>query len=203
MIGIINYGMGNLASVKNAFDYLKIESEIINTPGELKSVDKIVLPGVGAFGRAMENLNSLGFTNEIKEFVVVNRKPILGICLGMQLLLDSSTEHGSFSGLGIVQGRVLFFGNEIVGMPIPHMGWNNVIYNQDSKLYKDIEPSPSYYFVHSYYCKLDNPGHVSATTEYGINFHSSIENEHIYGCQFHPEKSQKNGLAIFKNFDSL
>lgn len=203
MIGIINYGMGNLASVKNAFDYLHIKSVIIDDPAELKKMTKIVLPGVGAFGMAMENLNKTGFSNAVKEFVLAEKKPILGICLGMQLLFDSSTEHGNHAGLGIVNGRSLFFGEKITGLPIPHMGWNDVAYNEHSKLFKNIEPSPSYYFVHSYYCKADNPAYASGITNYGIDFHSSIEHEQIFGCQFHPEKSQKNGLAVFKNFDSL
>lgn len=203
MIGIINYGMGNLASVKNAFDYLNINSTIISIPDQLKHMDKIVLPGVGAFGMAMENLNKTGFSDAIKKIVLVQKKPILGICLGMQLLLNSSTEHGEHTGLGIINGKVLFFGDKITDQPIPHMGWNDVLYNNRSKLYNNIEPSPTYYFVHSYYCKLDDPVYASGITNYGIDFDSSIEKEHIFGCQFHPEKSQKNGLAIFKNFDSL
>lgn len=203
MIGIINYGMGNLASVKNALEYLSISCKIISSPDELREADKIILPGVGAFGMAMDNLNKSGFSAEIKELVLEKKKPILGICLGMQLLLDQSVEHGKHKGLSIVNGEVLFFGDAISGQPIPHMGWNDVEQKKDSVLYKTIDGPVSYYFVHSYYCQLNNVQEVAGITNYGIAFHSSIESGHIFGCQFHPEKSQKNGLSIFKNFNSF
>lgn len=203
MIGIVNYGMGNLASVKNAFDYLSISSKIISNPNELGNVDKIVLPGVGAFGMAIENLNNTGFAEAIQEYVIDKEVPILGLCLGMQLLLDHSTEHGSHVGLGIVKGQVKFFGEIINDMPIPHMGWNNVHFSEESRMFQNIGSSPDYYFVHSYYCQLENPAEASGITNYGIDFHSSLEKDHVFGCQFHPEKSQKAGLSIFKNFNNI
>ncbi len=203
MIGIINYGMGNLASVRNSFDYLGIKSKIIDNPINLVEVDKILLPGVGAFGMAMDNLNKTGFSDAIKELVQVNKKPILGICLGMQLLLESSTEHGIHKGLDLIKGQVLFFGKSIDNLTIPHIGWNEVTFNSKSTLSDNLTVTPTFYFVHSYYCKLKYPEHIAGTTDYGINFHSALEDKHIFGCQFHPEKSQKNGLAVFKNFNSL
>jgi glutamine amidotransferase len=203
MIGIVNYGMGNLASVKNALDYLSIPSKIIANPIELATVDKIILPGVGAFGMAMQNLKNTRFSLALKELVLEKKVPILGVCLGMQLLLASSTEHGNHEGLGIIDGKVLFLGEVIKDLPIPHMGWNEVEYAANSRIFKNIDPSSDYYFVHSYYCQLSNPVYVAGTTSYGIDFHSSLEKEHIFGCQFHPEKSQKSGLAIFKNFNTI
>ena len=201
--GIINYGMGNLASVKNALDHLNIEARIISEPGDLHKVDKIVLPGVGAFGMAMQNLDRSGFSDAIRELVLVKQKPIIGLCLGMQLLLDSSTEHGVHKGLGIVGGKVLFFGDAVSGLTVPHIGWNDVQYPDDTILFRGLEPAPDYYFVHSYYCLLDDQDHVAGTTTYGIPFHSSIANGHIFGCQFHPEKSQRCGLTLLKNFNSV
>ncbi|RYE53867.1 MAG: imidazole glycerol phosphate synthase subunit HisH [Sphingobacteriales bacterium] len=201
MIGIINYGMGNLASVRNALDHLSITCKIVSSPAELRDMDKIILPGVGAFGMAMENLDSTGFSEEIRELVLVKKKPLLGICLGMQLLLQRSVEHGEHNGLSIVNGDVLFFGDVISNQPIPHMGWNDVEHKKNSILYAGIEEKSSYYFVHSYYCKLSDKEDVAGSTNYGIDFDSSIEAGHIFGCQFHPEKSQKNGLNIFRNFN--
>lgn len=203
MIGIINYGMGNLASVQNAFDFIGVKSTIISNPGEISQMDKLVLPGVGAFGMAMENINKSGFADEIKESVLVKQKPIIGICLGMQLLLETSNEHGQHNGLGIIKGKVSYFGDSISNLPIPHMGWNNATAAKESILFKDIDPSASFYFVHSYFCQLAEESEVAAVTDYGITFHSSLAKGHIMGCQFHPEKSQKSGLQIFKNFNTL
>lgn len=202
MIGIINYGMGNLASVKSALDYLDIKNKIIDNPIELCKMDKIILPGVGAFGMAMENLNKLEFTPLIEEFVSVKQKPILGICLGMQLLLEKSTEHGNHQGLGLIQGYVKMFDKDQIKLPIPHVGWNTVIAEtRNNFLFENNDSSATYYFVHSYYCELKDYTTISGITEYGISFHSSIQKNNIFGCQFHPEKSQKNGLNIFKKFN--
>lgn len=203
MIGIVNYGMGNLASIKNSLDYLCIKSKIIENSADLNKVDKILLPGVGAYGMAMENLNKTGFSNVIRELVLNKKKPILGICLGMQLLLQSSTEYGFHKGLDIIQGRVLYFGQSISNLAIPHVGWNEVKFNNKSSIFNFLALDLTFYFVHSYYCELEYSEQVAGTTDYGITFHSALENENIFGCQFHPEKSQKNGLTIFKNFNSL
>lgn len=203
MIGIINYGMGNLASVKNALDFLNVKSTIIDDPDELRKVDKIILPGVGAFGMAMQNLHKSGFALAIQESVLVRKIPILGICLGMQLLFESSTEHGLNTGLGIADGRVLFLGEAFNSLPIPHIGWNSVEYNDRATLFNGLNKSPTYYFVHSYYCEILNPAQVAGVTEYGIIFHSSLEANNVFGCQFHPEKSQKNGLTVYSNFNKI
>ncbi|MHA4843887.1 imidazole glycerol phosphate synthase subunit HisH [Flavitalea antarctica] len=203
MIGIVNYGMGNLGSVKNALDFIEAPSRIISETAELKMVDKILLPGVGAFGMAMENLHRLGFAEAIKDLVLNTKVPILGVCLGMQLLFESSIEHGCHEGLGLIKGKVNSFKDVVSGLPIPHMGWNSVEFNPGARLFKSIGPSPNMYFVHSYFCKADAENDVSGTTEYGIRFQSSVESGHIFGCQFHPEKSQKDGLMIYKNFNSL
>lgn len=203
MIGIVNYGMGNLASVKNALDYLAIPSKIVSLPLELPQVDKILLPGVGAFGMAMENLRKIGFDDVIQELVVAKQMPILGVCLGMQLLLESSCEHGYHEGLKIIEGNVRFFGDSTKDIPIPHIGWNDVEHNIHSTLFDEVESSSSYYFVHSYYCELSHRDHVAGITHYGIAFDSALEHNNVFGCQFHPEKSQKNGLSLLRRFGAV
>jgi glutamine amidotransferase len=201
-IGIINYGMGNLASVLNAMNHLSVHAEIFADPAHINKYDKLILPGVGAFGQAMKNLKELGFEEKIKEAVLVKHKPILGICLGMQLLLSQSTEHGIHNGLDLVPGKVDDFAGMITGLPVPHVGWNDVKIN-NSRLFPDNSPqTPDFYFVHSFYCRLQEEQYVTGFTEYGITFHSMFEKENIAGCQFHPEKSQRHGLEIFKRFGS-
>lgn len=203
MIGIVNYGMGNLASVKNAFDYLKESASIVSDPSELQRGDRIVLPGVGAFGMAAENLRQTGFADVIREMVLVKQVPILGLCLGMQLLFDGSSEHGEHRGLGIIEGNVRFLGDAVPELPVPHMGWNDVTHTQSATLFRGVASPASYYFVHSYYCDAVNAGDVAGSTEYGITFPSSIERGNVFGCQFHPEKSQKSGLAVLQQFSAV
>ncbi|MCX6762605.1 MAG: imidazole glycerol phosphate synthase subunit HisH [Candidatus Moranbacteria bacterium] len=202
MIGIINYGMGNLQSVKNSLDYLHIPNKFVNLSPEMSSCDKLILPGVGAFGLAMKQLSELKFIEPIKEFVA-SGKPLLGICLGMQLLLDSSEEHGNNAGLGLIRGQVLSFKEKIANLPIPHVGWNDIFFKKESKLLNNVEDGASCYFVHSFYCDLTDKKEVASTTDYGFNFDSSIESGNIFGCQFHPEKSQRVGLAILENFSKI
>jgi imidazole glycerol-phosphate synthase subunit HisH len=202
MIGILDYKMGNLQSIKNSLDYLNIPNRFIDYPNEILNCDKLILPGVGAFGLAMKRLDELGFIEPIKEFVFLG-KPLLGICLGMQLLLDSSEEHGHHLGLGLVKGRVLPFKEKISNLPIPHIGWNDISKKKESKLLTNIENKASFYFVHSFYCDLTDKKAVAATTDYGFDFDSVIESGNIYGCQFHPEKSQKNGMVILENFSEI
>lgn len=203
MIGIINYGMGNLASVKNALDYKGIASEIVNDPDQLKNFDKAILPGVGAFGRAMANLSKNSFDQAILDFANSQSKPLLGICLGMQMLLDSSVEHGEFQGLGLVKGKVLDFKEVINDAPIQHVGWNTIHKTESSRLFVNHKDEAAFYFVHRYYCVLDNENEIAAYTDYGIKFHSAIEKDNIFGTQFHPEKSQKDGLLVFNEFARL
>ena len=199
-IGIINYGMGNLASVLNALNHLSIDAGIFDTPGSIVNYDKLILPGVGAFGQAMENLNKSGFDEEIKEAVLVRKKPILGICLGMQLMLTQSTEHGIHKGLDLVAGKVENFSAILSDLPVPHVGWNGVKARGSRLIPDDLPEVPDFYFVHSFYCRLDDTNYATGHTEYGINFHSMFEKDNIAGCQFHPEKSQRVGLEIFKKF---
>lgn len=202
MIGIINFGIGNIQSVKNSLDYLKIENKIITHPEEVNNYQKIILPGVGAFGQAMEKLDRSGFSEAIKNHVLEGGS-ILGICLGMQLLLDSSEEYGSHNGLGLVRGKVLPFSEVVSDLPIPHVGWNSLNKKGASLLLKDIEDGSSFYFVHSYYCDLTNKDSVEAYSDYGIRFDSVFEKGKIFGCQFHPEKSQRDGLKILENFNNI
>lgn len=192
--------MGNLASVKNAFDYLAISAEIFSDPKEITGYDKLILPGVGAFGQAMQNLRSTGFEVAIREAVLSRKVPILGICLGMQLLLSRSSEHGDHEGLDLVKGEVINFRKEITDLPIPHMGWNDLEVKNTSLVSTANGEKPSFYFVHSFFCRLEEPAYVTGFAHYGIPFHAMFEREHISGCQFHPEKSQKHGLGIFVNF---
>ncbi|OGN00499.1 MAG: imidazole glycerol phosphate synthase, glutamine amidotransferase subunit [Candidatus Yanofskybacteria bacterium RIFCSPHIGHO2_01_FULL_42_12] len=201
-IGVINYGVGNLQSVKNSLDFLGIPNEIVDKSQEISSFDKIILPGVGAFGAAIKKLNDLGFTEEIRKFSSQN-KPILGICLGMQLLFDESYEHGHHQGLGLIKGRVLPFNEKIKNLPLPQIGWNNITKVGVSPILKNVEDNSCFYFVHSFYCEPEKKTATIASSDYGIKFAAIINENNIFGCQFHPEKSQSAGLHILKNFSSL
>lgn len=200
-IGIINYGVGNLRSVKNSLDYLGIQNSIITKPQDMKSFKRIILPGVGAFEPAMKKLNDLGFTKEINKFA--KTKPVLGICLGMQLLFDESYEHGKHKGLGLIEGKVLPFSEKVKKLPVPLMGWNNVTKENDSPVMGSLGNDPSFYFVHSFYCEPRDKKIVTASANYGIDFAAIVHKNNILGCQFHPEKSQSNGLQILQNFSEL
>jgi len=202
MIGIINYGMGNLKSVTNALSHINIDFFIVNSAKEFNKADKLILPGVGAFGKAMLNIKELGFDESIKESTLIQKKPLLGICLGMQLLLTKSSEFGDHVGLDLIDGEVIDFKDRIKNLPVPHVGWNNVK-KVNSSLISDQYDNKDYYFVHTYHCNINNKESVSGITNYDFDFHSMLELENIFGCQFHPEKSQEAGLAIFKNFSNL
>ncbi len=202
MIGIVNYNMGNLQSVKNSLDYLNIANKFVNSPADIEGCYKLILPGVGAFGLAMEELNKLGFVEPIKKFSNAG-KPILGLCLGMQLLLSSSEEYGQHQGLDLVTGKVLNFTDKVRNLPVPHVGWNDLKVTKQSSLLEGVESGESCYFVHSFYCQLQNQSETIATTDYGFEFTSMLQSNNIYGCQFHPEKSQSAGLKILANFGNL
>lgn len=199
MIAIIDYKMGNLGSVKNALDSLNIDSVITSDINVIKSADKLILPGVGAFKQAMDNLKELNLIDTIKE-EVNNGKPILGICLGMQLLFTSSEEYGLTNGLNILSGRIIHFKEN--GLKIPHMGWNNLNIASGSKLFKGLN-NPYVYFVHSYHLVTDNSNYLLTKTTYGYEFSCAVEYKNIYATQFHPEKSGDVGLKILKNFGDL
>jgi glutamine amidotransferase len=196
--------MGNLASVQNALDHLKISSKIIHTPAEIKDCDKLILPGVGAFGQAMQTLHELHFADELKEVIANGKKPVLGLCLGMQLLFEQSEEMGEHKGLGVIPGKVVSLKKGVPDFPVPHMGWNHVTEKKASVLLANIpEEERVFYFVHGFYCQAKNEADISGTTDYGINMDTITEHQHIFGCQFHPEKSQQSGLQILKNFAEL
>ncbi|MBP5446397.1 MAG: imidazole glycerol phosphate synthase subunit HisH [Acholeplasmatales bacterium] len=199
MIAIINYKMGNLGSVKNALDSLNIESVITDDVNVIKACDKLILPGVGAFKEAMQNLKSLNLIDCIKE-EVKKGKPILGICLGMQLLFSSSEEYGLTEGLNLLEGKIIHFKEN--GLKIPHMGWNNLTIPSNSKIFKGLT-NPYVYFVHSYHLVTDNKDYLLTKTTYGYEFSCAVEYKNIYATQFHPEKSGDVGLKILKNFGDL
>jgi glutamine amidotransferase len=191
-VAIINYEMGNITSVFNSLRYIGHQPEIVSDCERLSDFGVIVLPGVGAFGKAIEKLNTSGLSKEIIE-AASNEKKIVGICLGMQLLFTKSYEFGEHKGLNLVEGEVLPFVTKI-DLKVPHMGWNNI--ESSNHDYKNFEGD--YYFVHSYYCKPSNQKDVLFETNYGISFCSGIKNNNnVFGLQFHPEKSQKKGLELF------
>ena len=199
MIAIIDYKMGNLGSVKNALDSLNIDSVITSDIDVIKKADKLILPGVGAFKKAMDNLKELKLDKVIIE--EVNKgKPILGICLGMQLLFSSSEEYGLTDGLNILSGKIVHFKEN--GLKIPHMGWNNLIIPKNSKLFKGLD-NPYVYFVHSYHLETSNKDYLLTNTIYGYEFSCAVEYKNVFATQFHPEKSGDVGLKILKNFGDL
>lgn len=201
MLAIIDYGAGNLHSVKNALDFLGTQSQITADPAVIDSADKVILPGVGAFGDAMESIREKGLDRAIIR-VAESGKPFLGICLGLQLMFEQSEEAPGVPGLGIFQGRFVRIPKK-PGLKIPHMGWNSLRVVKESKILKNIGDEPFVYFVHSYYLKADNNDIVSAYTTYGENLDIAVEQDNIFATQFHPEKSGKTGMTILKNFLSL
>lgn len=198
MIGIIDYNMGNLASVYNACHLLDAKATIVKDPNDLKNYDRIILPGVGAYKDAMEHLNETGMKEAIYNFADTG-KPMIGICLGMQLLFESSQEFGHSDGLGLIDGQVVKFDKSKMheDFKIPHMGWNT-INNKEHALFEGLE-NPYLYFVHSYHAVTDEKNIIGKTT-YGYDFVSAVNKDNIYGFQPHPEKSHDNGLRILKNF---
>ena len=201
MIGIIDYDAGNIKSVEKALQYLGQETVVSRDPQVLLKADKVILPGVGSFGDAMENLKKYGLVPVIHE-IVEKGTPFLGICLGLQLLFESSDETPGVEGLGILKGKILRIPPS-PGLKIPHMGWNSIQINPASRLLKGIEEGAYVYFVHSYYLQAENETDVAATTDYVVNIHAAAEHENIFATQFHPEKSGEIGLRILKNFIEL
>ena len=198
MIAIIDYDAGNIKSVEKALHYLGEETTVTRDPQILLNADKVILPGVGSFGQAMENLHTYGLVPVIHE-IVEKKTPFLGICLGLQLLFESSEETPGVEGLGILKGKIVKI-PPAPGLKIPHMGWNSLNVREGASLFKGLEKEPYVYFVHSYYLQAKDPKIVAATAEYGVTIHASVEKENVFACQFHPEKSSKTGLAILKNF---
>lgn len=203
MIVIVDYGMGNIGSVQNMFKRIGTNTIITSDIEEIRKAPKLLLPGVGAFDNAMQKINKLGIKSVLLEKALIEKTPILGICLGMQLLMDGS-EEGILPGLGLIKGQAYHFRNHINnGFKIPHMGWNDVTIKNESKLTQGFSDEMRFYFVHSYFVKVENPSESMLECNYGIDFDAAINKENIYGTQFHPEKSHKFGMKIFENFAKI
>jgi glutamine amidotransferase len=202
MITIVNYGMGNLGSLLNMFKRIGVKARIESSPEAILDADRLVLPGVGAFDAAMQRINEApGLRAALDHKALVERIPVIGVCLGMQLLIRSS-EEGKLSGLGWISGEAKRLPRKD-GLKVPHMGWNIAHPNTPSPLTRDVGVECRYYFVHSYFVTVDDPAHSLMRTNYGIEFDSAIGNGNLYGAQFHPEKSHRFGMQILKNFSGL
>ena len=199
MVAIIDYGAGNLHSVKNALDFIGAESIITNDRETILSADHVILPGVGSFGDAMDTMTKRGIKDTIIEYTK-SGKPFLGICLGLQLLFPESEETPGVKGLDIFKGTITKIPNQNRTLKIPHMGWNNISIKQKDGIFKDIEGEPYVYFVHSFYLKAQDKDIVAATTQYGVEIDAAVQKGNIIATQFHPEKSGEVGLKMLKNF---
>ena len=195
-VAIIDYGVGNLRSVEKAFAATGCEAVVSGDEGVLRKAERLVLPGVGAFGACMKALMERGFDRLVRERVEAGT-PLLGVCVGMQLLFEESDEFGSTPGLGLLRGRVKRFSDELV---VPHVGWNRIFQIRENPLFTDVANGSFFYFVHSYYCEPDDKSVAAGETEYGIRYASVVAHKNICGVQFHPEKSQDAGLRLLKNF---
>lgn len=202
MIAIIDYGVGNLFSLKSSFSAIGYDTVVTSDPEVLSKADKIILPGVGAFADAAKKLSDTGLDKTVKE-LVAQGKPLMGICLGMQMLFDKSFEYGEHKGLGLIPGNVLPMEGRIASeLKIPHIGWNALEFKAESKLFKYIKQGDFVYFVHSYYA-TDCAESVTSVAEYGADITATVECGNVYGCQFHPEKSGNVGLNILRAFCEL
>lgn len=199
MILIIDYGMGNSGSILNMLKKIGKKAKIASHPNEVMPADKIILPGIGSFDHGMRNLEDSGFRDVLEEFVIQRKKPIFGICLGMQLMTQSS-EEGTLDGLGWINAEVKKFRFEDTSVKVPHMGWNLIDIRKKSPLFIEIHDEARFYFVHSYYVDCEDQGDVLTVTNYGHEFISSFQRLNIIGVQFHPEKSHKFGMKMFENF---
>ncbi len=204
MITIINYGLGNIRAFVNVYERLNIKTKIANCAEDIKDASKIILPGVGAFDFAMSQLNASGMREELEKQVLTNKIPIMGICVGMQMLAKSSDE-GNLEGLGWIDGVVKLFDTTKIPYKtrLPHMGWNNILPNNHSQLLSGFNSQSRFYFLHSYYFECHDKENIIATTEYGISYASAVKKDNIYGIQFHPEKSHTNGIQLLHNFAKL
>lgn len=196
MIGIVDYGRGNLRSVEKALEKLGYDVKIMSSPGEMEDVRGVILPGVGAFADAMDSLDKGDWIKSLRQYVRTGR-PFLGICLGMQLLFEVGEEHGEHDGLGFIPGRVVKFPP---GLKIPHMGWNTLKVYRSEKICTNIPDGAHFYFVHSYIAQPTEKGCIAASSEYGFEFPAVVGQENVWGAQFHPEKSSPWGLVMLDNF---
>lgn len=202
MIRIIDYGVGNLFSLRSSLRAIGIDADYTGNPAEIRKADKLILPGVGAFRDAREALRSTGLDRVVQE-EVGKGKPLMGICLGMQMLFDRSYEYGEHEGLGLIPGEIVPMEGRIPkDLPIPHIGWNELMLKQPSPLMKNTANGDYVYFVHSYYAETPAE-YVIATTDYGVEMTAAVQKDNVYGCQFHPEKSSEVGLSILKAFCEL
>lgn len=202
MISIIDYGVGNLFSLKSSLRAIGIDADYTGNPAEIRKADKLILPGVGAFRDAREALRSTGLDRVVQE-EAGKGKPLMGICLGMQMLFDRSYEYGEYEGLGLIPGEIVPMDGRIPkDLPIPHIGWNELMLKQPSPLMKNTANGDYVYFVHSYYAETPAE-YVIATTDYGVEMTAAVQKDNVYGCQFHPEKSSEVGLSILKAFCEL
>jgi glutamine amidotransferase len=200
MIGIVDYGMGNLLSVKNAFEYLGEDVKTIDNPSELEEIDKIILPGVGAFRDCMNNLRQKGFIDVLNHLVLEKKIPIMGICLGMQVMGKTGYEGGVHQGLGWFDAEIIKLHPIDKSLRIPHVGWTDITFNEKSPLFDGLRDSPDFYFVHSFYVKCNEEKDIDAYYNFSHTVTASIRRNNIFGTQFHPEKSQEHGLKILENF---
>lgn len=201
MIAIVDYGVGNLFSLSCSFDYLGAKTVVTGDKSVIEKADKILLPGVGAFGDAAKKLTCGGYDLLLRELADKN-KPILGICLGMQLLFDKSLEYGEHKGIGLIKGSVVPMKDMVGGLKVPQMGWNALKMRNPSPIYKYVSEGECVYFVHSYHA-VDCEQAITATTEYGVDITASVQSKNVFGCQFHPEKSGRVGLNVLKAFTEL
>lgn len=204
MLVIVNYGLGNIKAFANVYKKLGIPFKIASRPEELKEADKILLPGVGAFDSAMELLEKSKMREPLGQLVLQNYVPILGVCVGMQIMAQSS-EEGKLTGLGWINGRVKKFDSSLLVYKnhLPHMGWNDIKPIGENKLFQNINEGARFYFLHSYYFQCQDEKNIIALTNYGIDFPAAINSKNIYGVQFHPEKSHHHGTTLLKNFANL
>ena len=203
MIGIIDYGVGNIKAFANIYKNLNIPFKIVKDISEFENITKLILPGVGSFDHAMTSLQNSGMREKLDELVLEKETPVIGICVGMQMLAKSS-EEGTLNGLGWIDGIVKKFDkSKIKNAPLPHMGWNNLKIEKKNKIFDNLEENPRYYFLHSYYFECENKEDVIATATYGEKFDCMINHKNIYGIQCHPEKSHHNGMQLLKNFGEL
>lgn len=202
MIRIIDYGVGNLFSLRSSLRAIGIDADYTGNPAEIRKADKLILPGVGAFRDAREALRSTGLDRVVQE-EAGKGKPLMGICLGMQMLFNRSYEYGEYEGLGLIPGEIVPMAGRIPkDLPIPHIGWNELMLKQPSPLMKNTANGDYVYFVHSYYAETPAE-YVIATTDYGVEMTAAVQKDNVYGCQFHPEKSSEVGLSILKAFCEL
>lgn len=199
-VAIINYGMGNLGSVRRAFEDIGAETYIASHPAAIYDANRVVLPGVGAFAEGMKCLSDAGWVDALHDVVTQQRKPLLGICLGMQMLASTGHEGGLSAGLGFVPGQVQRLDTLGCKLRIPHVGWNEVRYKTNDAIFNEIPDLSDFYFVHSYAFVPENDEHLIATAPYDCDVAAVIRNDNVFGCQFHPEKSSKAGRQLLKNF---